>query len=98
MPSLVGEVEAEKVSRNLIRDARSPNEIGIIEGSMVDWKDVQALLSNMGIQLIHDTSKTKSVEKIINAKKKRGDTELQSLKFNVNYDRNSCSRGKKIFP
>ena len=95
MPSQSREAEIERASDNLIRDASSPNEKMSIENKMVEWKKVQALLSNMGLQLIHSNSKTKLEEKSITAKKKRATRELQSLNFNVSYDRGSCSNGKK---
>ena len=50
----------------------------------------------MGIQIIRNNSTNNSVVKSTNDKKKRGCRELQRLKFNVNYDNSSCSRGKNI--
>ena len=95
-PAVEVEVEAEKVSGNLISDVRSPKEKKTLVDNRLEWKDVQAFLSNMRIQLIRDTNKTKSVGKSIIDKMIRGNRALQSLKFNVNYDRSSCNRGKNI--
>ena len=93
----VREDEEKRVSGNELEDARSPIDRGFIEDKTVEWKDVQTLLSNMGIQLIRDTSTTNFVRQSSNFKKTRGKRELQSLKFNVNYDRSSCSRGKHTY-
>ena len=81
----------ERVSGNPIEGNQSPK--GIFEDNMVEWGDVQSLLSNMGIQLFRDTSTTSSVGNVTNAKKNRGKRELQSLNFHLNYDRGSCGRG-----
>ena len=74
MPSPAGELEVERVSGNPIEGDQSPKRI--IEDNMVEWEDVQSLLSNMGIQLTRDTSTTSSVGKLTNVKKKRGKREL----------------------
>ena len=50
----VREDEEKRVSGNELEDARSPIDRGFIEDKTVEWKDVQTLLSNMGIQLIRD--------------------------------------------
>ena len=60
------------MSGNLISDVRSPKEKKTLIDNTLEWKDVQAFLSNMGIQLIRDTNKTKSVGKSIIDKMIRG--------------------------
>ena len=81
LPSPVEAVEVEKVSGQLVKDASSSNKTMIIGDSIVEWKNVQALLTQMGLQLIPDTNKTKSVGKFINTRKKRGNRELHNLKL-----------------
>ena len=91
-----GDMEAERASDSLSGTVRSTQEIRTSENKMVEWKEVQALLSNLGIELIYRNSNTNLEEKTGSVKKKRGTRELQRLNFNVNYDRGSCSRGKKF--
>ena len=74
MPSPAAELEVERVSGNPIEGNQSPK--GIFEDNMVEWGDVQSLLSNMGIQLFRDTSTTSSVGNVTNAKKNRGKRQL----------------------
>ena len=91
-----GDMEEERASDISRGTIRSTQEIRTSENKMVEWKEVQALLSNLGIQLIHRNSNTNLEEKTGSVKKKQGTRELQRLNFNVNYDRGSCSRGKKF--
>ena len=86
LSSSVVEVEAEKVSSQIVKDASSNNKTVIIGDSIVEWKNVQDLLTQMGLQLVPATKKTKSARNIINARRKKDNKELQNLKFNVNYN------------
>ena len=90
------DTKAEWASDILNGTVRLPQEIRTLENKMVEWKEVQAFLSNLGIQLIHGNSNTNLEEKRSSVKKKKGTRELQRLNFNVNYNRGSCSRGKKL--
>ena len=95
-PTPVREKEVERVCGKLKEVSSSPKIKGSFAVKQLQWKEVQIFLSNMGIQIIRDNSTNNSEVKSIDDKKKRGCRELQRLKFNVNYDHGSCSRGKNI--
>ena len=65
LPSLTVEVEAEKLSGQVVKDAPINNKTVIIGDSIMEWKSIQALLTEMGLQLIPVTKKTKWAENII---------------------------------
>ena len=88
-----GKEEVEKLSGCLEKEACSPNESQLKGDRRMEWKNAQALLSQMGIKLIHDTKKTKTEEMIGKVRRKNSIWELQNLKFNVTYEGSSCSRG-----
>ena len=64
----------------------------------MEWKNAQALLTQMGIQLIHDTKKSKTEAMINKDGRKKANRELQNLSFNVNYEGSSSRRGVPSSP
>ena len=90
----VGNKEVERECGNLKEVEKSPNKNGFKIDNQLQWNDVQTLLSNMGIQIIRNKSTNNSMVKSTDDKKKKGCRELQRLKFNVNYDHSSYSRGR----
>ena len=69
-----------------------------LPGSAVEWKKVEAILSQMGLQIIPSSNKEFSEGSMAIASRKKGSRELQNLKFNVNYDRAGCNRGTQFSP
>ena len=52
------------------KDAHSSNELDFKRDRRLEWENAQALLTQMGIQLIHDTKETKKDGMIIKARGK----------------------------
>ena len=92
LPPIEGMEEVRELSGCLEKEVCPPNDSQLKGNRKMEWKKAQALLTQMGIQLIHDTKKTKTEKTITKARRKKGSRELQNLKFNVNYE-GSCSKG-----
>ena len=60
----------------IVKNASINSKIVTIEDSLVEWKNVQALLTKMGLQLIPTSKKPKIGGNIINAIRKMGNREL----------------------
>ena len=91
----------ENVSACLDKNAQPPNELdelGFKRNRSLDWKNAQVLLTQMGIQLIHDTKETKKGGIFNKTRGKKGSRELQNLRFNVNYEGSSSSKGISSSP
>ena len=98
VPPATGKEVVEEVTGCLGKDAHSPNELDFKRDRRMEWENAQALLTQMGIQLIHDTKETKKDGMINKARGKKGSRELQNLRFNVNYEGSSSSRGIPTSP
>ena len=85
MPQLDGEVE----------EGKNNNPLVDING---EWKNVQPLLTDMGLQLIPAPKEKILPRNNFKPRRKRGTRELQNLEFKVNYNRNDCSKGKSSHP
>ena len=97
-PLPVGEVEGGKLN-NCIVNVECPNSKAVVTGeNNEEWKEVQPLLTEMGLQMIQDSKKTNLARNGTNVRRKRVSREVQNLDFNVNYDRCDCSRGKRLLP
>ena len=88
-----GTLPPSEVNGRLENEDYSPNKSELKGNRTMEWKNVQALLTQMGIQLIHDTKKTKIEGSTTKARRRKGYRELQNLKFNVNYEGSSSCRG-----
>ena len=66
---------------------------GCLEGRVVEWKKVEDILSQLGLQLIPNNYKSFTEGSASTVRRKKGFRELQNLKCNVNYERGGCSRG-----
>ena len=62
----------------------------------MEWRNVQPLLTEMGLQLIQDSKKTNLSMQGLKDRRKLVSRELQKLEFNINYDRSDCCRGKRL--
>ena len=92
-PQPVGKDVVEKVSGCLDKVFHSPKESESKGNRRMEWEEAQVLLTQMGIQLIHDTKKYKEEGTTKMENRKKGYRELKNLRFNVNYEGSSCSRG-----
>ena len=63
-----------------------------------EWKQVQDILTHLGLRLIPKNEKTHCQGSCNGMGKRKGIRELQNLKFNVNYNRWGCSRGTQSSP
>ena len=88
-----GTLPPSEVNGRLENEDYSPNKSELKGNRTMEWKNVQTLLTQMGIQLIHDTKKTKIEGSTTKARRRKGYRELQNLKFNVNYEGSSSCRG-----
>ena len=98
LPTPASKENIENGSGCLEKDFYSPNQLEHKGNMRMEWKNAQALLTQMGIQLIHDTKKTTTKGMINKARGKKANRELQNLSFNVNFVGSSSRRGFPTSP
>ena len=97
MPHPDGEVEEEKAKSPLVDDDATRSSPVTRVDSNGEWKNVQPLLTNLGLKLFPTPKEIKLSRNSFKSRRIRGSRELQNLQFNVNYNRSDCSKGKSTF-
>ena len=95
MPRLNGKDGEDKESSPSIVVHSPKNSSLSRKDSNGECKNVQSLLTEMGLQLISAPNNINLSRNGYKPRRRRGTRELQNLEFHVNYDRSSdCCRGK----
>ena len=85
--------QGEEIQREGGQSLKVDTKIGVQE-----WKQVQDIITQLGLRLIPKKELTSVQGSSNSTGRRKGNRELQNLKFNVNYDRGGCSRDTHTSP
>ena len=86
MPQLDERFEEDKASSPLVVAVSPKNLTVISKDTSGEWKNVQSLLTKMGLELFSAPNNINLARNSSKPRRKKGTREVQNLEFNVNYE------------